>query len=185
MPRYFSQIDRRGRSGSALVEGALVLTVLVFVLLGIVDVGQVLVAHQALVERVRAGARYAVVHQYNPTAIRNVVLYNTPDPAAGSAAMLGLTEEMVQVNLVSADTPEARVEIRIVDYPFRFLTPMLRGLYRTNRIRITLPAEGLGAAGIGNHHRGRRDRRGNPLRLPPAASAARLWAAAGAPQGKT
>ncbi len=146
MPGAFLQLNRRGRGGGALLEGALVLAALLFLLLSVVDLGQVLVVHQALVERVRAGARYAVVHTYDPESIRNVVLYNSPDPPDGSAALLGLTREMVRVELVAADTPEARVEIRIVDYPFRLLTPLLRGLYRTSAIRITLPAESLGAA---------------------------------------
>jgi hypothetical protein len=133
----------RHRRGSALVEGALVLTIVIFTLIGILDVGQVLITHQALVERVRAGARWAVVHTYDANRIRNVVLYNNPD--GGSASMLGLTAEMVQVSLRNNGTPEAHIEIRIVNYPFRFLTPLIKGLYRTNRIRISMPAEGMGA----------------------------------------
>ena len=139
----FSPPGSRARRGSAFVEGALVLTIVLFTLIGIIDVGQVLLTHQALVERARAGARYAVVNTFDETSIKNVVLYNSP--TAGSRPLFGLTTSMVQVSLLDSGTPEARVEIRIVNYPFRFLSPLIRGLYRTNRIRISMPVEGLGA----------------------------------------
>ena len=144
MFRISSFSHHRTRRGSAFVEGALVLTIVLFTLIGIVDFGQILLTQQALVERVRAGARYAVVNTFNETSIKNVVLYNSP--TAGSKSILGLTPSMVVVSLLSAGTPEARIEIRIVNYPFRFFTPLVKGLYSTNnRIRISIPVEGQGA----------------------------------------
>ena len=140
----FSSSPNRTRRGSAFVEGALVLTIVLFTLIGIIDFGQILITQQALVERVRAGARYAVVNSFNETKIKNVVLYNSA--TAGTKSILGLTTDMVVVNLLSANTPEARIEIRIVNYPFRFFTPLVRGLYSTNnRIRVSIPVEGQGA----------------------------------------
>jgi hypothetical protein len=129
-----------------MVEGALVLLTVLFTLLGIVDTGQVLVLHQGLVERVRAGARYGAVNTYDPERIRNVVLYNTASPEEGSRPLLGLTAEMVRVDLRDEGTAEARIEIQVVDYPFRFLTPLIQGVYKTNRIRVSIPAEGMGTA---------------------------------------
>jgi len=144
MFRFSSPLHNRTRRGSAFVEGALVLTIVLFTLIGIIDLGQILLTQQALVERVRAGARYAVVHTFDETNIKNVVLYNSA--TAGSKSLLGLTPDMVQVTLLSAGTPEARIEIRIVNYPFRFFTPLVKGLYSTNnRIRISMPVEGQGA----------------------------------------
>ena len=70
--------NRRGRKGSALVEGALVLGLMAFTLIGLVDIGTILVLHQGLTERVRAGARYGVVRPYDATKITNVVLYKAP-----------------------------------------------------------------------------------------------------------
>jgi len=145
MRRFSSPFRSRGRRGNAIVEGALILTTVIFTLLGILDVGQVLLVHQALVERVRAGARFAVVNTYDADRIRNVVRFNTSTPAEGAKPIMGLESEMVAVSLLDDDTPEARIEIRIVDYPFRFLTPLIKGLYRTNRIRISIPPEGMGA----------------------------------------
>jgi TadE-like protein len=144
MFRFSSASHNRTRRGSAFVEGALVLTIVLFTLIGIIDFGQILLTQQALVERVRAGARYAVVNTFNEANIKNVVLYNSA--TAGTKSILGLTPDMVQVSLLSAGTPEARIEIRIVNYPFRFFTPLVQGLYSTNnRIRITMPVEGQGA----------------------------------------
>jgi hypothetical protein len=140
----FSSSHNRTRRGSAFVEGALVLTIVLFTLIGIIDFGQILLTQQALVERVRAGGRYAVVNSFNETNIKNVILYNSP--TAGTKSILGLTTSMVEVSLVSAGTPEARIDIRIVNYPFRFFTPLVRGLYSTNnRIRVSIPVEGQGA----------------------------------------
>jgi len=144
MFRFLSASHNRTQRGSAFVEGALVLTIVLFTLIAIIDFGQILLTQQALVERVRAGARYAVVNPYNVTNIQNVVLYNSP--TAGTKSILGLTAAMVEVNLLSNGTPEARIEIRIVNYPFRFFTPGVKGLYSTNnRIRIAIPVEGQGA----------------------------------------
>ena len=77
MSRFFSPSPNRTRRGNTFVEGALVLTIVLFTLIGIVDFGTVLLTQQALVERVRAGARYAVVNTFNETNIKNVVLYNS------------------------------------------------------------------------------------------------------------
>lgn len=136
----------RSRRGSTFVEGALVLTVAIFTLIGIVDVGQVLVLHQGLVERVRAGARYGVVNSYDADKIRNVVVYNAPAPAEGAKPLMNLATSMVTTTLANPGTPEARIEVRIVNYPFRFFTPLVRGLYSARPIVISMPAEGLGAA---------------------------------------
>jgi hypothetical protein len=133
------------RSGSMYVEGALVLGMVVFTLIGIVDVGQVLVLHQGLTERVRAGARWAVVNPYSVTNIKNVVLYNTPTPADGSRALLGLTASMVSVTQANAGTPEARIVVRVVNYPFRFFNPLVKGLYAAKPISVSMPMEGMGA----------------------------------------
>ena len=48
-----------------MVEATLVLLVFFTLLLGVIDCGQVLFAHQSLVERVRAAVRWGVVHPWN------------------------------------------------------------------------------------------------------------------------
>ena len=65
----------RKRRGTTLIETALVLTIALMTFIGLIDIGTVIFRLQGLVERARTGARYAVVNTYNPTSIRNVVVY--------------------------------------------------------------------------------------------------------------
>jgi Flp pilus assembly protein TadG len=61
-----------------MVEATLVLLVFFTLLLGVIDCGQVLFAHQSLVERVRSAVRWGVVHPWNEKtgseAVVNLVL---------------------------------------------------------------------------------------------------------------
>lgn len=132
--------SRRSR-GSALLEGALVVSIVIFTLIGIVDVGQVLVIHQGLAERTRAGARYGVVRAYDEAAIRNVVLYNTPNPPSGSQPLLNLSPANVIVTPLNPGTPETRIEVRIQNYRFRFFTPLIKGEYLARPIICSMPVE--------------------------------------------
>lgn len=145
MLRFTTILRLRRRRGNAMVEGALVLTIVLFTLLGILDVGQVLITHQALTERVRAGARWAVVNAYDTTLIKNLVVYNTTSPDPSAKPLLGLSTSMVSVTLSSSGTPEAQIEVRIDNYPYRFITPLIKGLYSARSIRISMPVEGLGS----------------------------------------
>jgi len=125
-----------------MVEGALTLTLVVYTLIAIVDVGQVLTMHQGLAERARAGARWAVVNPYDSGLIRNMVVYATPYPESGAkAALWNLSTSMVSCSLVSQGTPDARVVVGIQAYPFRFFTPVIAGLYTAKPIVVSMPVE--------------------------------------------
>src|SRR5580700_7345380 len=94
--------------GQGLVEAAMVLLVFFALLLGVIDCGQVLYAHQALSERVRASVRWGSLHPFDGTGdqVVNLILYDQPDePRATRDAFLGLTRANVQVRFQSA-TPE-------------------------------------------------------------------------------
>ena len=64
-----------------------------------IDCGQVLVAHQSLVERVRSAVRWGVVRPWDGTGdqIANLILYNQPDEPRPLRRLLGLTRANVQV----------------------------------------------------------------------------------------
>jgi Flp pilus assembly protein TadG len=53
---------RNDSRGQALVEFALILPILVFLLTGFFDIGRVVLAHDALSHAAREAARYAIVH---------------------------------------------------------------------------------------------------------------------------
>ena len=145
MPSTIGSLRTRARRGSYFVEAALVITVGLFTLIGIVDVGQVLVLHQGIVERVRAGCRWGVVNTFDQTKIKNVVLYNTPNPPNGAKPLLGLTADVVSANQYAANTPEWRIIVQVSNYQFRFFSPWLKGLYTARPIMVDMSGESLGA----------------------------------------
>jgi len=71
-----SRSGRRDESGSSLVEFALVVTLLMTLLLGVIVYGILLSKRQVLTQAVAEGARAAVPYQYTPTNTSKVT-----DPA--------------------------------------------------------------------------------------------------------
>jgi hypothetical protein len=123
---------RRGRrSGQSLVEAAFVLLIFFSMLLGVIDCGQVLFAHQALEERVREAVRWGMVREFDGTGdqVANMVLYDQPDaPSRPDAGYLGLTRANVQVSHrpPSADRPDDEtLTVAIVNYESHFFSPWI------------------------------------------------------------
>ncbi len=121
----------RNERGQSLIESTLVMLTFFALLFGVVDCGQVLVAHQALVERVRAAVRWGVVRSWDGTGdqIANLVLYNQPDePRTATDGYLGLTRENVEVRYQPA-TPsrpdDETLSVAVVNYRYRFLSPWI------------------------------------------------------------
>ena len=135
---------RRNRSqkGQTLIESALVILVLLCTLLGIIDFGQVLFFHQTLVERARAGVRWAAVQ--NPIVsdnVKNYVVTNTSD-GSGTPILGNLTNSNVTVTQTgTAGCDDARVTVQIVNYPFQFFSPILARTFVNKPIIETLPWE--------------------------------------------
>jgi Flp pilus assembly protein TadG len=136
----------RGRRGSTLVESSVVLLLFLVILVGTLDAGQLLFFHQFLTDRARTGARYAVVHAYNATAIANVVAYADPAPEAGTSGLFGLTPAMVQVNHYDPGTTADRVVVKITGYQMRFLSPWLAGVFTAGPFQAVAPVESAGTA---------------------------------------
>jgi len=116
------------RRGQSLIEATLVLMVFFALLLGVVDCGQVVFAHEALVERVREAVRWGTLHPYDGSGdqVANLVLY---DRANGSGAgFLGLTRANVEVRYraSTADRPDDEsLSVAIVDYQSHFFSPWI------------------------------------------------------------
>ncbi len=148
----------RQRRGAVIVEAALVMLLALMILIGILDFGQVLLLHQGLVERVRAGARYGVVHDWDGDSngaidrIRNVVRFGNSAGSGGSSmGIFGVTEENVFVDRESVggnvgDEGADRIVVEIRGYRFHFLTPGLAGRYEAKPIRHAITVENLGCA---------------------------------------
>jgi len=131
--------DRRER-GSSLVEMALVLLVFLLFLIGILDFGQVLYYHQALVERARAAVRYGSIDPTNTTAIQNMAVYNTTD-GSGSVVLSGLTTAMVNVVNSNASTSQASVVVTISGFPMQFLSPYIAQSFNNRPVMAAMMAE--------------------------------------------
>ena len=130
------------RRGATMVEAAMTLSLLLFVLIGIVDIGTVLFTYQGLVQRAQAGARYAVVNTYNAEKIRNVVASGSPD---GGGSILGLHPEMVEVLVEDIDNQTTRIVVAIGNYPIRLFTPFVAGSFTLPPIRSVMTTESEGA----------------------------------------
>ena len=136
---------RKRQKGQALIETSLVLLTMILMIVGMMDFGQFLFFHQALTDRARAGARYAIANTYDATAIKNVVLYNDPAAAGGTPGLFGLTASNVNVIPTPNATSPTRIEVNISGYPIVFLSPYLTRSYTHRAIRAVRAVEGLGA----------------------------------------
>jgi hypothetical protein len=120
----------RRERGQSLVEATLALLIFFVLLIGVIDCGQVLVAHQSLVERVRSAVRWGSVHPSNENAqIENLILYNQTDqPRPATAGFLGMNRDNVQVRYqqASPERPDdATLSVAIVNYQHHFFSPWL------------------------------------------------------------
>jgi Flp pilus assembly protein TadG len=120
---------KREQRGQSLVEGTLVLLIFFMLLFGVVDCGQALVAHQALVERVRSAVRWGAVRPFDGTGdqIANLILYGQPaEPRLSTEGYLGLARANVDVRYqpaTAARPDDEMISVAIVNYRYRFLSP--------------------------------------------------------------
>src|SRR5262252_1470433 len=103
--------------------------------IAILDFSQILFFRQLLTTRVRAGARYAVVHPLDAQAIRNFVAYNNPSAPGGGMGLFGLDPAIVQVTRYDAGTPSDRIEVSISTFRMRLFSPWLSGTFTPGPFR--------------------------------------------------
>lgn len=115
--------------GQSMIESTLVMLAFFALLFGVVDCGQVLVTHQALVERVRAAVRWGVVRSWDGTGdqIANLVLYNqAEEPRAATDGYLGLKRENLLVRYqpsTPARPDDETLSVAVVNYRYHFMSP--------------------------------------------------------------
>ena len=115
---------RRRIRGVAMVEFTIVLPVVLFMILGVTELGRAMVRYNALTKAVRDGARHASLYalsgttgtvdidQALTTEVQNVVVYGNV-AGVGSPAISDMTTGQVSLTPVGAD--QFRVNI---DYPY-------------------------------------------------------------------
>lgn len=135
----------RRRRGQSLVEGTLVLMAFFGLLLAVVDCGQVMFAHQSLVERTRAAVRWGVLHNWQgPDPIVNLVLYGqTAAPNPSREGYLDLTPDNVQVAYQppqDGSTDNEILTVRIVNYTPHLFSPWVAQRFVSTRpVLISAP----------------------------------------------
>lgn len=132
--------------GSTIVEMALLMLVIFTILIAVVDLGQVLLFHQLMTERASTGARWAVVHTFDPadtSNIKKMVVYNTATPAEGSTGLFGLSTSMVTVTPLPDATNMKAIQVSITYRMYLFTPGVSRAMSRT--FRAVRPVESLGA----------------------------------------
>ncbi len=112
------------RAGQSLIESALILTAFMGLLVGMAGVGQMLFVRQTLADRARIAARWGALNNYDPAAIRSMVLFGTATPAPDTAPFFGLTPGAVQVSNPGCPGPACRVRVAIAEYGIGSVEPM-------------------------------------------------------------
>ena len=135
-------MKRDRRRGSAILEGALTLTIALMTLIVIIEVGVTMVLYQGAAERARHGARYAAVNPTETQKIKNVILYGTP--TGSGSGLFGITSEdiTVSVNELDNETSGALIEVSVKSY--RMLTRALGPGFETMTFRVAIPIESGG-----------------------------------------
>jgi len=115
----------RNESGSVIVETALMITILLLLTFGIVDMGRSLYVANTLVFAARDGARTAAVHPNDVSLVsdtRTLVLSRFNSYRFGGPNLL---TDSVTVTLLPNSTNPTSVQVRVA-YPFNWLTPVPR-----------------------------------------------------------
>jgi Flp pilus assembly protein TadG len=95
---FFAIAGDRAQEGIAAVEFAFVVPVLLILLMGIVDVGQMLFAYYELDQAVAAGAEYAVLNAANVSSTNGGTLASSVAAAVANANGANWTNDTVIVN---------------------------------------------------------------------------------------
>ena len=136
MPKLRFRRFFRNEDGSVIVETALMVTILLLLTFGIVDMGRSLYIANTLILSARDGARTAAVHLNDGTLAsdtRTLVLSRFNAYRFGGPALL---TDSVTVTLLPNSTSPTSVQVKIA-YPFNWITPVPRLLKWTNSSTYT------------------------------------------------
>jgi Flp pilus assembly protein TadG len=142
--------EKKNERGAALVEFAIVATVFISVMFGVIEFGRLFWTQNALRDAARRGVRYAAVRKNDSAgiqAVKNVVVYGDPNPAAGAQPTVpGLSTSNVNVEYVNYNGLQlsARSTVSISNYQFTFSIPLLGGTMTLPAYRTSLPGESVG-----------------------------------------
>lgn len=124
---------RENQRGSTLVEFAIGVTVFVTAMFAVLEFGRALWVHNALTDAARRGARYATMHSSGSVdAVKNVVVYGNP-AGSGSPMLNDLSTANVDVTYTNFGLNDGSVSVKITNYQFHFVVPIIG-------TKITMPS---------------------------------------------
>ena len=125
MNRLGRKNGRRGSRGSAMVELALSVGILVPVLIGTFQFGYAFYTYNRLLVAVRGGARYASLRTYDSststpsdsylTAVRNAVVYGSPSGGT-DAVVSGLSTNQVAVSVTMTNSVPDTITVSLTGF---------------------------------------------------------------------
>lgn len=129
--------NHRKQRGQTMVEAALVLSLFMMIILGLVNFGYILWMHQTLEHRARTAARYGVINPTDTTGMQNMVLYNST--TGSGPGMFGLTASNVLAAHNSSSSFEERINVTVTGYQFFLWFPGMA--INGKDITVSLPVE--------------------------------------------
>lgn len=144
---------RNRRRGQALLEASLLFLVFFVMMIGMLDLLQMLFLHQTLVDRAHAAVRWGATTNYDPTSITNLVLYGKTSPGDNDQPFWGMNSSNVTVtNPGCGPNPniDCRVTVVVSGYNYTMFSAAILGKYfggsgnasRTGQtITVSLPSE--------------------------------------------
>ena len=136
--------NRDNERGSTLVEFAIGATVFLTAMFAVLEFGRALWVHNALTDAARRGARYATLHSTSDiNQVKNVVVYG--DPAGGGQPMLdNFSTSNVDVTYNGFGLNDGTVTVKITNYKFQFVVPIIGTTITMPSYSTTLTAESAG-----------------------------------------
>lgn len=136
--------ERLSERGATLLEFAVAATVFLTVMFGVVEFGRCLWTHNALSDAARRGARYAVNHpEASEEDVKKVAVYGKPN--GGTSPLVdNLTVDNVKVKYTNYKLGEGTVSVRITDYKFQFVVPLIGKTLAMPEYLTTLTGENIG-----------------------------------------
>jgi Flp pilus assembly protein TadG len=125
-------VKHRNERGAALMEFAIVATVFLTALFGVIEFGRLLWTHNALRDAARRGARYAAVRKNDAasqTAVKKMIVYGDPNanPATAKPVVNGLSTSNVVLEYQNYNGIQlsSRATVEITGMTFNFAVPLV------------------------------------------------------------
>jgi Flp pilus assembly protein TadG len=140
--------NKKNERGAALVEFAIVSTVFLSVMFGVIEFGRMFWTHNALRDAARRGVRLAAVRRNDSAgilAVKNMVVFGNT-AGTGQPLVNGLSTSNVAVEHVNYNGLQlsSRTTVSITGYQFQFSVPLLGGTVNMPAYRTSLPGESAG-----------------------------------------